>query len=326
MKRMSFGKYRAVQRCSTPHGLFSIVAVDHQDALRQVLRPDNPAVVTAEDMTRFKLDVTVALISEVSAILLDPVYGAFQAVCAGVLKQAGLLVELERADYQMEPLPLNVEIDPDWNVGKIKQMGADGVKLFFYYNPHNTDHATRQAKVIRQIVVGCDEHEIPLYAEPIVYGVSDTADKQTLVIESAHQISKLGVDVLKLEFPVDVNQETDEARWVEACEAITQAVSVPWVLLSAGVAFDVFARQLEIACKAGASGFIVGRGLWGDAAGLLQPERIKWLDTIGNQRLRLLNSIIQQHGRPWHKAYDGLILAPVTIDTFRQYPKVNFND
>ena len=143
-KKLSFGKFRALQRASTPDGFFNILAIDHQDALRRAMNPQFPDRVSPADLTGFKLQTVAALIDNVSGVLLDPVYGVFQAIVGQILETKGLLVELEKADYQLNPMPLDVEIDPDWNVAKIKQINADGVKLFFYYNPHQADHAARQ--------------------------------------------------------------------------------------------------------------------------------------------------------------------------------------
>lgn len=320
-RRLSIGKYRALQRASTPDGLFNIVAIDHQDALRRALNPESPESVNDFDVLFFKRQVINAMSDELSGVLLDPIYGAFQAIKSSTLGSKGLLVELEKADYQMNPMPLDVEIDPDWSVAKIKRMNADGVKLFFYYNPFQEEHAQRQDTIVKQVAEECTQLEIPFYAEPIIY---DAPDKTKAVVEFAKRITALGVDVLKLEFPVDVAKEQDQAVWQAACEAITNSIDIPWVLLSAGVSFEMFARQLEVACKAGASGFIVGRALWGDAAQINDAdERLRWLQKTGQQRLQLLNAIAGLYGRPWAEIYN-FALPIITPSTFRQYP--NFED
>ncbi|MDQ7026854.1 MAG: tagatose 1,6-diphosphate aldolase [Anaerolineae bacterium] len=314
MKQLSFGKYRALQRASTADGFFTILAVDHQDALKQPMRPDDPMSVTDEEMIRFKLDVVSVLGDAVSGVLLDPLFGAYQAIATDTIKQGALLMGLEKADYQMNPLPLDVEIDPDWTVEKLRHI-ADGAKLFFYYNTFESDHAARQQAVVRQLVADCKTHDIPLYAEPIAYGMSDAVDKRTLVIKAAQEMCDIGADVLKMEFPVNVKKETDKAVWLEACVEMTNAIDVPWALLSAGVSFEIFIQQLEVACQAGASGFIVGRALWGDVATMPETERLHWLKTVGKKRLGLLNAIVGLHGTPWHSHFET---PSVTTDTFRQ--------
>jgi tagatose 1,6-diphosphate aldolase len=314
-KILSIGKYRALQRASTDDGLFTILAIDHQDALRRAMQAKSPESLSAEDLTVFKQDIVSALISEVSGVLLDPIYAAFQAIGAGILKHNALLVELEKADYQLKPLPLDVEIDPNWNVAKIKHMGADGVKLFFYYNPENDEHTKRQDSIVKQVAADCIRQDIPFYAEPIVY--EPYTSKREAVIESARQTAKNGANILKLEFPIDIQREQDEKIWFEACEELTSCINVPWVLLSAGVDFETFTQQLKIACQAGASGFMVGRALWGDAAKIRsRNERSQWVQTIGKKRLNLLTSITNLYGRTWLSSY---ATPEIDIDYFRHY-------
>lgn len=314
---LTVGKCRALQRCSTPDGLFHILAIDHQDALKRSMRPDAPEEVMAADLTQFKLEVTRHLLADASGILLDPLYGAAQAITTGLLHQAGLLVELEKADYQMQPMPLNVEIDPHWSVAKIRRMGADGVKLFFYYNPQQAEHAEHQMAIVRRVALDCAKADLPFFAEPIIYQTEKRQPKLELVIESARHTAAAGADILKLEFPLEADEPYDEQGWLEACQRLTRAIDVPWVLLSAGVPFEVFAQQVKAACKGGASGFIVGRALWGDAA-LIQDtaQRQQWLQTNGKERLRELCAITARYGRPWQDLCEAPLITP---DWFRHY-------
>ncbi len=318
VKSLSIGKFRALQRASTSDGIFSVLAIDHQDSLRRALNPQSPNSITDKDMVTFKSQVVTALWDEVSGVLLDPVYGAPQIIEQGLPNQVGLLAELEKADYDMEPLPLAVDIRPQWSVGKIKRMGADGVKLFYYYDPDNPDLCQQQDATIAQAVADCSAYDIPLYAEPIV---TDTTpdDRQRKVIESAVKSDQLGVDILKLEFPIDIHANPDHGRWQDACEVLTKAVQAPWVLLSAGVDFEVFCQQVEIACKAGASGFIVGRAVWGDACTLPIEERQHWLATIGQQRLKRLHDIATKHATSWTSIYQP---KKVTTRWYAEYPDI----
>lgn len=316
MNSLTMGKVRALQRASTPDDVFTILAIDHQDALRRAMNSDDPASLRVEALTAFKLDVLAALLPEISAVLLDPVMGAAQAVAAGMTRQIGLLVELEKADYALNPLPLAVEIDPQWSVHKIKTMGADGVKLFFYYHPERRAHAAQQISVIAQVVADCREMDIPLYAEPILYDVPGP-DRRRMVIESGRQVAATGADVLKLEFPIDIQRYPHESDWADACRELSAAVERPWVLLSAGVAYEVFARQVRIACQQGASGFIAGRAVWGEAAALQDSEaRRRWLEHEGRRRMADLGAIARRYARPWRDFYPA---GAVDADWFRSY-------
>ena len=308
--KISFGKYRALQRASTRDGVFTILAVDHADALRRVMNPAAPQTVSDAEIIAFKQDVAGILAVEASGVLLDPVYGAAQAVEAHLVSHIGLLVELEKADYGMEPMPRHIEIDPAWNVSKIKRMGADGVKLFFYYNPADETYAAAQDQVIRQVVADCAAQEIPLYAEPIMV---DTQHFTAQMIESAQRVANLGVDILKLEFPSRGNPR----EWNRACHILSETVDIPWVLLSAGVDYETYAEQVETACQMGASGFMVGRAVWGDAAVITDRQlREEWLYDEGRRRMRELSTLARRNGRPW---WDKLSLDTITTDWFKTY-------
>ena len=292
-KTVSVGKYRALQRTSTAEGIFTILALDHQDSLRRAMNPSAPLSVTFDHLEKFKSQVIRSLAIETSGVLLDPVLGAAQAIQGNYLGTAGLLVELEKADYQLRPMPQNVEVLGSWSVEKIKRMGSDGVKLFFYYNPDLDALTTAQDEFIERVVSECGRYDIPLFAEPILLPTDDTAgfarNFTRQLIETAQRIEKLGVDVLKLEFPISRALEADEKTQREACEALTNTIEVPWVLLSAGVDFDTYCQQVEIACSAGASGYMAGRAVWGEAARIQDTvQRLEWLEVTGRKRLSIL--------------------------------------
>ncbi|MEL6149959.1 MAG: hypothetical protein AAFR56_10085, partial [Chloroflexota bacterium] len=60
----------------------------------------------------------------------------------------------------------------------------------------------------------------------------------------------------------------------------------------------------EISCKAGASGYIAGRAVWGDGAKLPTAEARKaWLQTVGVERIQRLSDIAAEHGTPWTESY-----------------------
>lgn len=322
MVEVTLGKYRALARASRD-GVFGVLALDHQDALRRAMQPHAPQTITDTALTEFKLDVVEALWPHFTAVLHDPVWGAPQAVAAQ-LAHNGLLLELEKADYGLEPLPLEVEIRPHWSVAKIKRMGADGVKLFFYYHPDAEEHRTTQENVVARAVADCARHDIPLYAEPIRYPLSHEqsdseayqADTTRIVVESARRIATLGADVMKLEFPVDMRHAQDEQGWTAACEQITQAIGVPWALLSAGVDFETFARQVTCACRGGASGFIVGRAIWGEACALPRDERLHWLQTVARDRMARLLDIAGEYAVRWTQIIQP---EPTGTDWYRRY-------
>jgi tagatose 1,6-diphosphate aldolase len=282
------------------------------------MNPNAPETVTSAQIVTFKEQVIRTLAPETSGVLLDPIYGAAQAVCGNYLSGAALLVELEKADYALRPMPLETEILSGWSVAKIKHMGADGVKLFFYYNPDAKAFTALQDALLRRVVGECAAHDIPLYAEPIISGIGESSDIFTerfseRVIASARRIAALGADVLKMEFPL---LHYSKPQGQDTCEALTNALDVPWVLLSAGVPFETFWEQVETACSAGASGYIAGRAVWGEAAQISNSdERQRWLEGTGRDRLKMLTSQVKS-GRAWTSILE---CESVTTDWYRTY-------
>jgi tagatose-1,6-bisphosphate aldolase len=114
----------------------------------------------------------------------------------------------------------------------------------------------------------------------------------------------LGVDVLKAEFPVDVKVEPEESVWREACEELTDASDVPWVLLSAGISYDIFLKQVRTACEAGASGVMAGRAVWREAVTLDRLVRNTFLQSVARERMQRLQSLCEALGRPFTAVYD----------------------
>jgi tagatose 1,6-diphosphate aldolase len=138
--------------------------------------------------------------------------------------------------------------------------------------------------------------------------------KNYVVIETAKRLTPLNIDILKAEFPLDVNNK-DESRWVKACKEISAASVTPWILLSAAVEYETFVRQVGVACTAGASGIAVGRAVWQEAVMLNGVERIKFLATTARERLSRFSSLCHALARP----YTDFYTADAPFDWFKTY-------
>jgi tagatose 1,6-diphosphate aldolase len=308
---LAIGKVRRLQQCATAGGVFVILAVDHRDNLQEYLRTAQGREVSYQDMVDFKLDVVAATSRHVSAVLLDPIYGAAPALRTGAVPgDTGMLVCIEQSGYLGPSTRRQTDVLADWSGEKIARMGGTGVKMLVHYNPAapNVGH---QLEVVQEVAEQCRRHELPFFLEPIAYPLDpggaglSSAERRRIVIGAAEQLTPLGVDVLKAEFPIDIAQTPDEGEWADACAELTEASRVPWVLLSAGVGFADFARQTRVACGAGASGVMVGRAVWREAIDLVGDERRRFLEQTAAKRLEILASISSELGRPWHSPLPG---------------------
>ena len=300
---LTIGKARRLQQCATPDGRFVMLALDHRNNLRRSLNPADPDSITYAEMVDFKRQVLAALASSTTAVLLDPEFGAAQAIAAGVLPgQVGLLVAVEATGYTDEPTARRSQILPGWSVEKIARMGASAVKLLVYYHPEAAN-ANEQEALVREVADACRAYDIPLFLEPLSFSVDPgarklpSADRRAVVVETARRLTPLGVDVLKAEFPLEIKEEPDEETWANACRELSAASVVPWVLLSAGVSFEEFEQQTRVACQNGASGVLAGRAVWKEAASLGPVEQQLFLHTTAAERLQRLTRVITAYGR-----------------------------
>ncbi|UCD21952.1 MAG: tagatose 1,6-diphosphate aldolase [Chloroflexota bacterium] len=307
---ISIGKLRGLQQLANPNGIMAMCAIDHRGALKRALNEENPDAVTYQDMVDFKLDLCQAIARFASAILLDPEYGAGQAIGAGLVPaQKGLLVSAERTGYTGDSTARITELLPGWSVKKAKKMGASAVKLLIYFRPDLKDVTSKQLNLVARLADQCIEEDIPFLVEPVSYPSRESEEdprnfaaiKPDLVIETARQITALPVDVLKAEFPTDIEFEPDEGKLLKLCQELSKASRLPWVLLSAGVDFDSFKKQVKIACKAGASGFLAGRALWQEGAQIRnRVERMSFFENTAGPRLKELAELADNCGNPWY--------------------------
>lgn len=298
------GKVRGLTATSTPEGVFTILAVDHRDSMRVVLDPDDPAGVPAARLTEVKLGLLRALAAEASAVLLDPEYSIAPAIAArAVPGSVGFLAAVEAQGYLGDPAARQNFLLEGWSVEKAKRTGASGIKLLVLYRP-DADIADAQDELIRGVVADCAAADIPLFLEPLLYG-EEPGERRRLVVETVRRLGALGPEVLKVQFPVDTRHEPDRAVWADACAELHDASPVPWALLSGGDPYELFREQVQVACAAGASGFMVGRALWREAVLAAPQERAQVIDVTVRPRFRELAAIAVEHARDW--AADGLL-------------------
>lgn len=317
----TMGKFRHLSHSSTRDGHFVIMAIDHRTNLLEKLNQHADTALTDHEFAAFKHEIIQTLAPFASAVLADPAYGIGNGIVSEALSgQIGLIAPIEVTDYGLHPSQRNMEMIPNWSVKKIKMVGGDGVKMLL---PHHPDAKNVEEKytVVQQIIADCAEFDIPFFLEPIPYSLDpaqrlSNAELLQISIDMCETFSAMGVDVLKLPFPVDHKQSQDENEWLSACKVITEACSVPWALLSAGVNYETFLRQSKIACQAGASGVIVGRAVWTEAVELQGYKRTDFLRNVATKRLQELVEVCAMHARSWRVSVE----EPVnTVNWYENY-------
>ncbi len=308
-KFISIGKLRGLQQISSARGTFTALALDHRQNLRRALNPSDPDAVSDEKLSSFKLEVTTALASKATAVLLDPEVSAAQAVAGhSIPNHVGLVVAVESTGYTGEATARHAQILPGWSVEKAKRMGASAIKLLVYYHP-DSPTASEIESFTSQVAEDCARHDLALMLEPLSYSLDENKklssdEKRYVVVETARRLTPLNIDILKAEFPLDAIEQ-DTSRWTESCKEISAASIVPWILLSAAVDYEAFLGQVTAACESGASGIAVGRAVWKEAVTMSAEERIRFLQTTARQRLSRLTSLCHALARPYTDVYQS---------------------
>lgn len=312
------GARRGMGACASERGTFAVLALDHRQNLRKELRPDDPASVTYDEMVEFKRAVVRALAPVATGTLLDPEIGAAQCIVDGSMPaRAGLIVAIEATGYLGPSTARISRVLDGWSVEQAKRMGASAAKLLVYYHPA-APNARDQERFVAEVAAACREVDLALFVEPLSYSLVEGGKligeaRREVVIETARRLTPLGGDILKAEFPYDPSV-TDPNRWREACAELDAASTLPWVLLSGGVDEATFEAQVRTACGAGASGVLVGRSVWAEAATMAPRARDEFLATTGRERLIRLVDVVDTLGRPWSERSSRLTTAPTPGD------------
>lgn len=321
VRKLSIGKVAGLRRLADENGIFCITAMDQRNSLRAILNPANPGSVPNGLLAEIKISLAAALSPHSTAILLDPQYGVPQAITAGALDgHAGLLIALEADKPKTVGQGKVTLIAPGLSAQKIGRMGGDAVKLLVRYRPDLGDATEQNQAVVREVADQCREADMPFVLEPVIHALDGQSkedfarEKPSLVIQTARELSPW-CDLFKTEFPDDISFEKDPAVQKKHVEELDAASAVPWVILSAGADIGPFAQVVELACKAGASGFLAGRAIWKDYVKIEDPEeRLDLLERKAVPNLGVVTNIAVRDAKPWPEHRGIEIPEPGSFD------------
>ena len=147
-----------------------------------------------------------------SAILLDPEWGL--PASKRRAKDAGLLLAYEKTGYDATTPGRLPDLLDDWSVRRLKEAGADCIKILLYYTPFDPqDINDHKHAWVERIGDECRANDIPFFLEFVGYeegadekGLEFAKKKPEIVTGSMEEFTKdrYGVDVLKVEVPVNM--------------------------------------------------------------------------------------------------------------------------
>ena len=322
---------------SDKNGVIAAAAMDQRGSLRKSIAAAKGVQqneITDDMMSEFKVAVSKALTPHASAILLDPEFGLPAAKARS--QNAGLLLAYEESGYDNTKPGRLPDLLPHLSVKRIKDFGADAVKILLYYTPFDEkDVNDIKHAFIERIGAECETYDIPFFLEFVGYdskggdekGLEFAKKKPEVVIGAMEEFGKpqYKVDVLKVEVPV--NAEFVEGSSVykgkaaynrqEALDWFRKAAGVakkPFIYLSAGVSNPQFVESLNMASEAGTdySGVLCGRATWKNGIPVYGQKGVKaledWLADEGVKNINAVNQAIKS-AKPWYAKYGSAVSA-----------------
>ena len=325
------GKIENLQALANERGVIAAAAMDQRGSLQKAIAANkgvDKGDVTDEMMSEFKIAVSKVLTPHASAILLDPEWGLEAAAARD--PNAGLLLSYEQSGYDNTRPGRLPDLLPDASVRRIKEMGANAVKILLYYTPFEDESVNEHKHAwAERIGAECVAHDIPYFLELVGYdpaggdekGLEFAKKKPDVVMRGMQEFSKdqYHVDVLKVEIPVNLafaegadiytgqraySKEEALERYREAAELAGR----PFIYLSAGVSNEQFTESLRWAAEAGTNfaGVLCGRATWKEGIpvyGKQGPAALEeWLQDYGVKNIENVNDCLKE-AKPWYSFY-----------------------
>ena len=321
------GKLAGLKAVSDARGVIAAAAMDQRGSLQKALAKEKGGEIGDREMEEFKTLVTEVLTPHASAILLDPEWGI--PASKRRAKDAGLLMAYEKTGYDKTGPGRLPDLLDNWSVRRIKEAGADCIKILLYYTPEDPK-AVNDVKHawVERIGDECRGNDIPFFLEFVGYeegadekGLDFAKKKPQIVAGTMAEFTKdrYGVDVMKVEMPINM-------KFVEGTKAFggqkaytkqeamdhfrrtAEAATRPFIYLSAGVSNAEFTESLELAADAGTrfSGVLCGRATWKDGIPVYGKQGgdafRTWLQSKGVENIRNVNVRLAA-AHPWFAFY-----------------------
>jgi tagatose 1,6-diphosphate aldolase len=325
--KLTPGKLAGMKAVSDPRGVIAAAAMDQRGSLQKSLAKEKGSDVGDREMEEFKSLVTEVLTKHASAILLDPEWGL--PASKKRAKNAGLLLAYEKTGYDKTGPGRLPDLLDDWSVRRLKEAGADCIKILLYYTPFDGDKINNIKHAwVERLGDECRANDIPFFLEFVTYeegadekGLEFAKKKPQAVIAAMKEFSKdrYGVDVLKVEIPINMKfvegtkayggqkaySKQDAMKLFKEAAAVT---TKPFIYLSAGVSNSEFTESLELAAESGVkfNGVLCGRATWKEGIPVYAKQGAeafrKWLESEGVKNIENVNARLKA-ATPWLEIY-----------------------
>ena len=325
--KMTPGKLAGMKAVSDERGIIAAAAMDQRGSLQKALAKERGGSVGDHELEEFKILVTEVLTQHASAILLDPEWGI--PASKRRAKNSGLLMAYEKTGYDAATPGRLPDLLDLWSVRRIKEIGADCLKILLYYAPSDPQKINQHKQAwVERIGDECRANDIPFFLEVIGYeegvdekGLDFAKKKPELVAAYMREFTKdrYGVEVLKVEVPINMkyvegtrafggSSAYTRQQAMDAFRKTAEVSTKPFIYLSAGVSNAEFTETLELAAEAGTrfSGVLCGRATWKDGIPIYGKQGAdafrKWLETEGVKNIANVNDRLKA-AHPWYEFY-----------------------
>src|ERR1700744_2590365 len=317
--KMTVGKLAGLKAVSDARGVIAAAAMDQRGSLQTSLaKGKGVSDLPDSALEEFKELATEVLTPYSSALLLDPEYGL---PASKRRNGKGLLLAYEKTGYDADQPGRLPDLLDHWAVRRLKEAGADCVKVLLYYTPfENSDINDRKHAFIERIGDECRANDIAFFLEFVGYDIHGNGEKSIEYAKKKPEIvsgsmsefgkGKYQIDVLKVEVPVQMEfvQGTKafkgEAAYTrqEALHHFQDEATMthkPFIYLSAGVSNAVFTETLELAAESGTTfnGVLCGRATWKDGIPIYAKSGAKafetWLKGEGVVNIQNVNKSLE---------------------------------
>ncbi|WP_237374499.1 tagatose-bisphosphate aldolase [Streptococcus ruminantium] len=320
---VSTDKRKLMDKVSNEMGVISALAFDQRGALKKMMAKYQAEEPTTEQIEDLKALVSEELTHYSSSILLDPEFGLPASRVRD--KECGLLLAYEKTGYDTNSTSRLPDCLVEWSVKRLKEEGADAIKFLLYYDVDGDPYVNLQKHAyIERIGAECQAEGLPFFLEILSYDetIADNASLEFAKVKP-HKVNgamkvfsseRFGVDVLKVEVPVNMNfvegfgdgevayTKEEAAAYFRQQEEATQ---LPYIYLSAGVSAKLFQDTLVFAHESGAkfNGVLCGRATWAGVVPVYieQGEEAarEWLRTTGRENIEGLDAVLSKTATSW---------------------------
>jgi tagatose 1,6-diphosphate aldolase len=325
--RLTPGKEAGLDAVADDRGVIAAAAMDQRGLLKNMLIRELGGEQPSDDMmSEFKEVVARTLTKHASSILLDVQYGL---KATHQINGKGLLLAYEHAGYSPDKPERLPSLSDGWSAMRLKEAGADAVKILVYYSPFEKESVNDVKKAwLERVGAECQATDMPYFLEFLGYAVQGEDErspeyakrKPELVIRTMEELGqpRYGADVMKVDVPINMDYVVGTQAFKgtalhtreEAKSLLLEAASktdLPLVYLSAGVTNPVFLETLELAAEAGVKfhGVLAGRATWQNGVPIYVKQGVSaledWMNTQGAENIQAINRTLRL-AHSWREA------------------------